>query len=109
MNDIESKVRRAISVGHGGMVCRHCLARGGEGKYFFSSPGSLNTSANAVLAHLYKCKEVPDDLFHICTSAKKCQTTSKLDWFASKPDTKKIKRLLGTVPQRHFSLACGCA
>jgi hypothetical protein len=62
MNDIESKGKRAISVGRGGMVCRHCLARGGEDKYFFSSLGSLNTLANAVLAHLYKCKEVPDNL-----------------------------------------------
>jgi hypothetical protein len=62
MYDIESKGRKAISVGHGGMVCRHCLGRYGDGKYFFSSLGSLNTSANAVLAHLYKCKEVQDDL-----------------------------------------------
>jgi hypothetical protein len=60
--DIESKNRRAISVGHGGMVCRHCLAGTGDGKYFFSSLDSLNTAANAVLPHLYKCKQVPDDL-----------------------------------------------
>ena len=56
------KKARTISIGHPGIMCRHCLGAGGEGKYFFSSLDSMGTASTVVLSHLYRCKQVNEEL-----------------------------------------------
>jgi hypothetical protein len=61
VEDMAKKTRR-VQVGHPGLVCRHCLGRGGEGKYFFSSIESLTTAATVVEKHIAKCPHIAPEV-----------------------------------------------
>ena len=62
-DDLRKKGRRGfVTVGMPGLMCRHCLARSGEGRYFFSNRESLSTAASTVVPHMLKCKDVPEDV-----------------------------------------------
>ena len=49
----------ARPVGAPGLVCRHCLGKYGEGKYFFSSMESLSTCYPVLEKHYHKCPDTP--------------------------------------------------
>jgi hypothetical protein len=55
--DVLRKNRR-FSAGHPCIVCRHCLGRQGEGKYFFGSNESLSASATVIEKHLLRCTKL---------------------------------------------------
>lgn len=59
--DVARKFRR-IHVGYPGVVCRHCLGEGGEGRYFFTTIESLTTLSTVFEKHIMKCAYVPADI-----------------------------------------------
>ena len=59
--DVARKFRR-IHVGYPGVVCRHCLGEGGEGRYFFTTIESLTTLSTVFEKHIMKCAYVPADV-----------------------------------------------
>eukprot|EP00977_Amphora_coffeiformis_P014830 scaffold4231_cov110-Amphora_coffeaeformis.AAC.1 len=59
--DVARKFRR-IHVGYPGVVCRHCLGEGGEGRYFFTTIESLTTLSTVFEKHIMKCPYVPADI-----------------------------------------------
>jgi MRG len=68
-HDIAKKFRR-VNVGYPGFVCRHCMGRSGEGRYFFSSIESLTTASTVFEKHVGKCKHVPDEVKAAVVDAK---------------------------------------
>eukprot|EP00934_Nitzschia_sp_Nitz4_P002889 Nitzschia sp. Nitz4//scaffold40_size135432//24310//29965//NITZ4_003232-RA/size135432-processed-gene-0.58-mRNA-1//-1//CDS//3329551183//2879//frame0 len=57
--DMAKKGRRGfMTIGHPGLVCKHCLGKNGDGRYFFSSLASLNTASTTIDKHLLKCPQV---------------------------------------------------
>ena len=59
--DAEKKFRR-IHVGFPGLICRHCLAERGEGRYFFSTIESLTTASTVLEKHVLKCQSMPENV-----------------------------------------------
>ena len=59
--DVARKFRR-IHVGYPGVVCRHCMGDGGEGRYFFTTIESLTTLSTVFEKHIMKCAFVPADV-----------------------------------------------
>ena len=59
--DVARKFRR-IHVGYPGVVCRHCMGEGGEGRYFFTTIESLTTLSTVFEKHIMKCAFVPADI-----------------------------------------------
>ena len=57
-SDDVSRKNRRIPLGFPGLVCRHCMGEGGEGKYFFSSIESLTTAGTVVEKHIAKCPKI---------------------------------------------------
>jgi hypothetical protein len=55
--DVNRKNRR-VTVGHPCIVCRHCLGRNGEGKYFFGSIESMTTASTVIEKHLLRCPDL---------------------------------------------------
>ena len=62
---------RKIHVGYPGAVCRHCMGRNGEGRYFFTTIESLTTLGTVFEKHFAKCPHVPSNI-------KKAISTSKM-------------------------------
>jgi len=54
--DVNRKNRR-VPVGHPCIVCRHCLGRNGEGKYFFGSIESMTSASTVIEKHLLRCPD----------------------------------------------------
>ena len=59
--DLVRKGRR-VQLGFPGLVCRHCLGKSGEGKYFFGSLESITTAATVIEKHIAKCPSVDNDI-----------------------------------------------
>lgn len=53
---------RRVQIGHPGLVCKHCLGRGGEGKYFFGSIESFTTASTTIEKHIAKCPSIDSEL-----------------------------------------------
>jgi len=62
-DDVKSRGRRSfLTVGAPGLICRHCLGRSGEGKYFYSNMQSLATASTSVDKHIVRCPFVSDEI-----------------------------------------------
>lgn len=57
----DKRKKKCVAIGYPGIVCRHCLAANGEGKYFFSSLESLGTAGGVAWSHLVRCSKLPAD------------------------------------------------
>ena len=57
----DKRKKKCVAIGYPGIVCRHCLAANGEGKYFFSSLESLGTAGGVAWSHLVRCSKLPVD------------------------------------------------
>jgi hypothetical protein len=58
----DKRKKKSVPIGYPGIVCRHCLAANGEGKYFFSSVDSLLTAGGVSWSHLVRCPKLPTDI-----------------------------------------------
>lgn len=58
----DKRKKKNVGIGYPGIVCRHCLAANGEGKYFFSSFESLSTAGGVSWSHLVRCAKLPGDI-----------------------------------------------
>jgi hypothetical protein len=58
----DKRKKKSVPIGYPGIVCRHCLAANGEGKYFFSSVDSLSTAGGVSWSHLVRCSKLPKDI-----------------------------------------------
>lgn len=67
--DVARKFRR-IHVGYPGVVCRHCMGEGGEGRYFFTTIESLTTLGTVFEKHIMKCAYVPAEVRKSVVSAR---------------------------------------
>lgn len=64
------KRHRKIYVGYPGAVCRHCMGKNGEGRYFFQTIDSLSTLGTAFEKHFAKCPSVPAEIKEMITESK---------------------------------------
>jgi hypothetical protein len=75
----ESDLRRKSGrlLGAPGLVCRHCLAKHGEGKYFFSSIDSLSTCYPVLEKHYNKCPDCPEAITEKISEARTRHTKQR--------------------------------
>lgn len=73
----ELRRKNTRPVGAPGLVCRHCLGKYGEGKYFFSSMESLSTCYPVLEKHYHKCPDTPPAIKNEIADARALHTQQR--------------------------------
>lgn len=54
--------RESVSIGYGGLQCRHCINAPNSRKFFWSNVDRLANSFAEIPTHVLKCKSTPEDI-----------------------------------------------